>query len=64
MKNKVSVAARLSKATREHVSKLKKLLLASDADAVRQGIEIARVLGDVRVFDYFLEGVTYDEVML
>ncbi len=60
MNNSVSPASGFSKETRLHVSKLKKLLLANDADAVRQGIEIARTLGDVRVFDYFLEGVTYD----
>ena len=53
----VSGTAGHSKDTREQVSKLKKFLLGNDAGAVRQGIEIARVLGDVRVFDYFLEGL-------
>ncbi len=60
MKNRVSVTARISKETSGQVSKLKMLLLANDVDAVRQGIEIVRALGDERVFDYFLEGVTYD----
>jgi len=31
---------------------------------VRQGIELARALGDIRVFDYFLEGVTYDGIRI
>ncbi len=62
MKNTLPVTEGLSQESREQIPKLKKLLLANDADIVKQGIEIARVLGDSRVFDYFLEGVTYDEV--
>ncbi len=51
----------LSKEKREHVSKIRKLIFTKDVGTIIQGIEFARSLKEVEIFDYFLEGVSCDE---
>ena len=58
---KESDTAGLSKEAKSYVSKMKKFLFTRDIDSIRQGIELARALGDIEVFGCFLKGVVYDD---